>query len=159
MPEAPDADARSLPQILLAVDFGLRRIGLAVGDTITGRARPLATLRVPPGREPGEPEYARIEQELRASGARQLIVGCPYNPDGSVHALAARTRAFAATLQARCRLPVHLVDERYSSIEATAALRDRRTEGSRRGRLDKESIDSAAAAVILERWMSGEGER
>jgi RNase H-fold protein (predicted Holliday junction resolvase) len=54
---------------------------------------------------------------------------------------------------------VHLVDERYSSIEATAALRDRRTAGSRRGRLDKESIDSAAAAVILERWMSGEGER
>ena len=70
--------------------------------------------------------------------------------------LATKASQFAAELGRRHRLPVHLVDERYSSVEATEALRAMRADGTRRGRVGKTDIDSAAAAVILERWMAGE---
>jgi putative Holliday junction resolvase len=161
MPEPPPGDttATAPPQILLGFDFGLRRIGMAVGDTVTRRARPRPALQVPAGRPPGEPEFAHIAGELRASGAARIVVGCPYNSDGSQGALATLAAQFAAELGRRHRLPVHLVDERYSSIEATEALRAMRADGSRRGRVEKPDIDSAAAAVILERWMAGEGQR
>ncbi len=161
MPEpAPDgAAATSGPQILLGIDYGLRRIGLAIGDTITGRARPRPALQVAAGRAPGDPEFERIARELRDSGATRIVVGCPYNPDGSQGALATKATQFAAELGRRLGLPVHLVDERYSSIEATEALRAMRADGTRRSRVEKPDIDSASAAVILERWMAGEGER
>jgi putative Holliday junction resolvase len=162
MPEpAPDGastQAATAPQILLGVDFGLRRIGLAVGDTVTRRARPRPALQVAAGRAPGDPEFALIARELRDSGATRLVVGCPYNEDGSQGALATQAAQFAAELGRRLRLPVHLVDERYSSIEATEALRAMRADGTRRGRVGKSDIDSAAAAVILERWLAGEGQ-
>jgi len=146
-------------QVLLGIDFGLRRIGIAVGDTITGRARPRPALVVAGGRAPGDPEFTQLARELRDSGAARIVVGCPYNPDGTRGALATRAAEFGAELGRRHGLPVHLVDERYSSIEATEALRAMRADGSRRGRVEKPHIDSAAAAVILERWMAGEGER
>ncbi len=164
MPEpAPDgattlAPASAAPQILLGIDFGLRRIGLAVGDTITRRARPRPALQVAAGRAPGEAEFQRIARELRDSGASRIVVGCPYNEDGSRGALATRAAQFAAELGRRHGLPVHLVDERYSSLEATAALRTMRADGTRRSRVGKPDIDSAAAAVILERWLAGEGQ-
>jgi putative Holliday junction resolvase len=155
-PEGASPAAAAAPQVLLGVDFGLRRIGLAVGDTITGRARPRPALQVAAGRAPGDAEFARIATELRESGATRIVVGCPYNEDGSQGALAARAAQFAAELGRRHRLPVHLVDERYSSIEAHEALRAMRADGTRRGRVEKPDIDSAAAAVILERWLAGE---
>lgn len=145
--------------MLLGIDFGLRRIGLAVGDTITGRARPRPALVVAVGRTPGEAELEQLAQELRRAGATRIVVGCPYNSDGTQGTLAAQAAAFAAELGRRHRLPVHLVDERYSSIEATETLRTLRASGTRRARVGKTDIDSAAAAVILERWMAGEGER
>jgi len=156
---APPAPRAGGPEVLFDVDFGLRRIGLAVGDTVTGRARPRPALVVGGGRAPGEPEYQRIAHELRDSGAARIIVGCPYNQDGSRGALATRAAEFAAELGRRHRLPVHLVDERYSSIEATETLRAMRADGTRRNRVAKPDVDSAAAAVILQRWMAGEGER
>ncbi|MCU0760432.1 MAG: Holliday junction resolvase RuvX [Steroidobacteraceae bacterium] len=155
----PEPAPPGAPQVLLGIDFGLRRIGLAVGDTVTGRARPRPALVVAAGREPGEPEFERLARELRDSGAARIVVGCPYNPDGTQGALAARAAGFAAELGRRHRLPVHLVDERYSSLEATETLRTMRASGARRSRVAKPDVDSAAAAVILERWMAGEGER
>jgi putative Holliday junction resolvase len=162
MPDpAPDgatspAPASAAPQILLGIDFGLRRIGMAVGDTITRRARPRPALQVASGRAPGDAEFQRIARELRDSGATCIVVGCPYNEDGSQGALATKAAQFAAELGRRHGLPVHLVDERYSSLEATAALRTMRADGTRRSRVEKPDIDSAAAAVILERWLAGE---
>jgi putative Holliday junction resolvase len=155
----PEPAPPGAPEVLLGVDFGLRRIGLAVGDTVTRRARPRPALLVAAGREPGEPEFERLARELRDAGAARIVVGCPYNPDGTQGALAARAAGFAAELGRRHGVPVHLVDERYSSIEATEALRTMRASGARRTRVEKPDIDSAAAAVILERWMAGEGER
>lgn len=155
----PETGARGAPEVVLAIDFGLRRIGLAVGDTLTRCARPLATLSVPRERTPGAPELRRIAAEARAAGATRIVAGCPYNGDGGEHALAGPARAFAAAAGVAAGLPVHLVDERHSSLEAAAALRERRAGGTRRGRVAKPDVDGAAAAVILERWMAGEGDR
>jgi putative holliday junction resolvase len=140
--------------IVLAFDFGLRRIGLAAADTLTRRAAPR------PAVQAGErgPDWAAIEREVRALEPRVLVVGNPYNAYGSPGTMAAPARRFAAELERRFGLPVSLVDERWSSLEASAALRERRASGERRRRVRREDIDSAAAAVILERWLAGEGD-
>ena len=89
---------------------------------------------------------------------RLLVVGAPYNADGSPGTLAPAARRFAAELERRFGLPVNMVDERWSSLEAGAALKAQRSRGERKRRVRKEDIDSAAAAVILERWLTGEGQ-
>ena len=149
----PDTGFR-VPEVVIAFDFGMRRIGIAIGDTLTRTARPLAGLQRS-GPVLSATEWRSLEAEVIKSGARQLVVGCPYNVDGSPSTMTGRAQAFAKTLGERLKLPVHLVDERYSSIEAEAALRDKRNAGDRK-RYDKVAIDSAAATVILERWLGGE---
>jgi putative holliday junction resolvase len=144
------------PEVVLALDFGLRRIGVAVGDTLTASARPLAALLVPQDRAAAEPEYARVRQVAVDFGAARVVVGCPYNADGSEGRLTGLARRFAAQLAAVLPLPVHMVDERYSSLEAQQRLGARRASGQRRRRVDAQAIDSAAAAVILERWFAGD---
>jgi putative Holliday junction resolvase len=141
------------PEVVLGFDFGLRRIGLAVGDTLTRSARPLPALHRSGGAI-STTEWRSLESAVNAAGAKQLVVGCPYNVDGTSSAMTGRAQAFARELAQRLELPVHLVDERYSSIEAESALRERRRAGER-GRYDRGAIDSAAATVILERWLGG----
>lgn len=140
---------------VLAFDFGLKRIGIASGDTLTRTAGPRTAL------EAGKagPDWSAIEREVRALAPAVLVVGAPYNEDGSEGALAAAARRFAAELERRFALPVHLVDERFSSLEASAALKARRAAGQRRRRVRRADIDSAAATVILGRWFLGEGVR
>jgi putative Holliday junction resolvase len=94
---------------------------------------------------------------LRSLHPRLLVVGAPYNADGSPGALARAAGRFASELEKRFSLPVNMVDERWSSLEANEALKARRASGQRRRRIRREDIDSAAAAVILERWFAGEG--
>jgi putative holliday junction resolvase len=138
---------------VLAFDFGLKRIGIASGDTLTRSAAPHGTAAA--GRS--GPDWSAIARAVRTIAPAILVVGAPYNADGSEGALTAAARAFAAELARRFALPVHLVDERFSSLEASAQLRERRAGGARRRRLGKSDVDSAAAAVILGRWLSGEG--
>jgi putative Holliday junction resolvase len=144
------------PEILLGIDFGLRRIGLAVGDTLTRSARPCAALTLAHPGALGESDWKTLLSLIADRGVRRLVVGCPYNVDGSEHALAATVRSFAAGLGDRCGLPIEWVDERYSSLEAEERLREQRASGTRR-RIQRAEIDSAAAAVILERWLDGAG--
>ena len=138
---------------VLAFDFGLKRIGLASGDTLTRAATPRRAVRV----GAGGPDWPTIAAAVRTFAPTQLIVGAPYNADGSPGTLAPAARRFAAELERRFGLPVNMVDERWSSLEATAALKAQRSSGERKRRVRKEDIDSAAAAVILERWLTGEG--
>jgi putative Holliday junction resolvase len=144
MPEKP-------VEAILAFDFGLRRIGIAAGDTLTGTAAPRPAAFV----THAGPDWAAIAREVEALKPRRLVVGAPYNVDGTPGALAPAARRFASELERRFRLPVSMVDERWSSLEASAALKARRAGGGRR-RIRREDVDSAAAAVILERWLSGE---
>ena len=136
---------------VLAFDFGFRRIGIATGDTLTGRAapRPAAAARQ------GVPDWDSIGREMRAFNPDRAVVGAPYNVDGTAGALLPHARRFAQELKRRFTVPVSLIDERFSSLEAGETLKERRTRGERR-RVRREHIDSAAAAVILERWLSGE---
>jgi putative holliday junction resolvase len=138
---------------VLAFDFGLKRIGIASGDTLTRTAAPRAAA----ASSAAGPDWDAIAREVRALGPAELIVGAPYNADGSEGALTAAARRFAAELERRFALPVRLVDERFSSLEAGAELKARRARGERRRRVTRGDIDSAAAAVILGRYFAGEG--
>jgi putative Holliday junction resolvase len=140
-------------QTVLAFDFGLKRIGIASGDTLTCAAAPRAAVAV--GR--AGPDWETIAREVRALTPALLVVGAPYNADGSEGTLTAAARRFAAELERRFALPVQLVDERFSSLEASAALKARRASGERRRRVRPGDVDSAAAAVILGRFLRGEG--
>ena len=141
-------------QTVIAFDFGLRRIGIAAGDTLTRSATPRPAIAV----GTHGPDWDAIARELRELLPKLLVVGAPYNVDGTSGALAPAALAFAAELERRFALPVARVDERYSSLEAAATLKAHRGRGQR-GRIRREHIDSAAAAVILERWLAGEGEK
>jgi putative Holliday junction resolvase len=148
----PDRADQKPVEVIVAFDFGLRRIGIASGDTLTRTAHPRTTL--PAG--PKGPDWAAIDRVLADSRPARIAVGEPYNADGSVSALTEAARRFAAELAQRSQLPVDLVDERWSSQDAGERLRDARASGQRRRRVTKQEVDAAAAAVILERWFSSQ---
>jgi putative Holliday junction resolvase len=136
------------PEVILSVDFGLKRMGIASGDTLTRTAHPRTTI---PNGSHG-PDWSALERVLADTRPARIAVGEPYNADGSESPLTGAARAFAADLARRSGLPVDLVDERWSSQDAEERLRDERASGGRKRRVTKEAIDAAAAAVILERW-------
>ena len=147
---ASSGPASGAPRVVLAFDFGHRRIGVACGDTISRTAAPLDA--VPVGT--GGPRWELIDALLREWQPSLIVVGLPYNVDGSDSTMTSAAREFAAELEHRCRLQVVLVDERYSSREAEARLKSAREAGLRRRRVAKADVDAAAACVILERWFT-----
>ena len=149
----PEANEPHPVHTVLAFDFRLKRIGLAAGDTLTATASPLPAIAV----LQSGPDWTSIERAVRAVHPRLLVVGAPYNADGTPGSLAPAARRFASELEKRFGLAVNMVDERWSSLEANEALKARRASGERRKRIRREDIDSAAAAVILQRWFAGEG--
>ncbi len=151
MPDRPDAPAPA--RLILGFDFGQRRIGVACADTVSGCATPLATVLV----GSAGVDWARIEALLRQMRPAELVVGSPRNVDGSPGTLQAASDRFAADLGARARLPVHRADEFASSMEASGRLQAARASGARRRRVNRGDIDSAAAAIILERWLAAGG--
>jgi putative Holliday junction resolvase len=146
----PEASSKSKgPEVVLAFDLGRRRIGMACGDTVSLSASPLGAVAA----GPGGPRWEAIESLLREWRPALLVVGLPYNADGTESAAASVARDFARELNRRYALPVELVDERYSSLEAAARLKGARASGLRRRRVAKTDIDAAAACIILERWL------
>jgi putative holliday junction resolvase len=140
----------SRPKLVLAFDFGLRRIGVACGDTVSRHATPLETV---PANLNG-PRWDLIGTMMRDWQPDMAVVGLPYNVDGSDGEMTGAARAFAAELARRYSLEVVMVDERYSSLEAGARLQSARESGLRRRRVAKSDVDAAAACVILERWFT-----
>jgi putative holliday junction resolvase len=151
--ERPGKVSKNPPSTVIAFDYGTRRIGIAAGDTLTRTAAPRPAASV----NASGPDWAAIGREIDALGPALLVVGAPYNADGSPGALTSAASAFAAELASRFGLPVQRVDERFSSLEASEALRARRASGARRRRVRPGDVDSAAAAIILGRWLGGEG--
>ena len=148
----PGGGPRLNSAVALSFDFGLRRIGVASGDTLTHTASPLTALN----NSALGPDWRAVERLLAQFQPAVLVVGYPYNDDGSNGALAGAATAFALALEQRAGLMVVRVDERFSSQEAAAALKERRAAGIRRRRVQRADIDSLAAAIILERWLHGE---
>lgn len=143
MPEgAPVNSGAALPQTIIAFDFGLRRIGIAVGNTLTGSAEPLDVI----DDESNDVRFRRITSLVDQWRPDRLVVGRPVHPDGTPHEMTARSERFARQLHGRLGLPVDTVDERYSSVEARAAL----DAGSRRDR--GRGDDALAAAIILRQY-------
>lgn len=132
------------PAILLGFDFGERRIGVAVGQSVTGTARALTTLT----NRQSAPDWEAIGRLLAEWRPDALVVGIPRHMDDSEHALTRRATRFRNQLAGRYNLPVHTVDERLTSVEAEQTLRD-----ARRGRYDKSEIDRLAAELILQSWL------
>jgi putative Holliday junction resolvase len=135
--------------IVLAFDFGLRRIGIATANRETRTASPLTTLRA--DREPPWAEIDRVVDDWQPS---QLVVGVPEGE--GAEAIARRARAFAAALGKRYDLPVATVDETLTSVAAQAELAEKRRSGYLRRRVGKVSVDRVAACLIAEQWMNDE---
>jgi putative Holliday junction resolvase len=119
---------------ILAFDFGIKRIGVAIGNTMLRQAEPLKVIKA----EDNATRFNDIQKLLDEWTPARLVVGLPMHPDGNEHEMTARARRFANQLNGRFNLPVELVDERYSSAVISA----------KRG----EVIDDRAAAIILQQY-------
>ncbi|ODU97564.1 MAG: Holliday junction DNA helicase RuvA [Rubrivivax sp. SCN 70-15] len=119
----------------LAFDFGTRRVGVASGNTLLGHAQPLKTLALE-----GDARFAAIGGLVAEWRPDALVVGVPFHPDGAAHDNTRRAQRFARQLHGRFGLPVHEVDERYTTVEALASG----------GAAD---ADAAAAALILDQYL------
>jgi putative Holliday junction resolvase len=146
MPGTPDTIR---PQTIMAFDFGLRRIGVAVGQDVTQSASPIGTV----SNGASGPDHTKLQQLIREWRPDRLVVGMPAHADGSPSDIHAHVTAFIEALGAY-QLPIDTVDERYTSVEAKKALKNARAAGTR-GRISKEMIDSAAAVFIAERYLAG----
>lgn len=120
--------------IVLGFDFGVKRIGIAMGNTLTGQAQPLRVIAA----IDNATRFKLIGELIAEWSPARLVVGEPRHPDGAEHDMTLRSRRFANQLHGRFNLPVELVDERYSSVVIT----------SKRG----EVIDDKAAAIILQQY-------
>ena len=133
-------------QTLIAFDFGEKRIGTAIGQTVTRTATPLETIPVRGAR----PDWNAVDRLVESWKPDALVVGLPLNMDGTDQWITTRARRFANRLHVRSGLPVHLADERLSTREAWARLIE---SGSRRS-----GPDPVAAQVILEGWFAEHGD-
>lgn len=138
-----------MPETILAFDFGLRRIGVAVGQDVTASASPVGIIT---NGEKGV-DHGRIRAIIAEWHPTRLVVGMPTHADGSPGAITAAVEAFIDEL-AQYGLPISTIDERNSSLEAAQALKNARKQGSR-GRISKPDIDAAAAVFIAERYLAG----
>ena len=145
MPATPEL---SPPRTILSFDFGLRRIGVAVGQDVTGSASPLGVVA---NRDNGV-DHERLSALIKEWRPTQLVVGMPSHVNGSPSEMQEPVKAFIEALE-RYDLPIDTVDERYTSIEAERVLKQARAAGSR-GRISKDMIDSAAAVFIAERYLA-----
>lgn len=122
-----------MTQVYLAFDFGLKRVGVACGNSLLKQAQPLRSIHAE-----GDARFAPIGRLIDEWRPDALVVGVPFHPDGAAHEMTERARRFARQLHGRFRLPVHEVDERYSSVSAQDD--------------DPDDLDAAAAAIILQQF-------
>lgn len=130
--------------ILLAFDFGTKRIGVAVGQTVTKTARPLATLSA----KEGQPQWKEVDNLIKTWRPNALVVGIPLNMDGTEQPLTQAAKKFANALRKHYQLPVHGIDERLTTRDARDQVF---TKGGYKA-LQNKQIDSVAAQLILETW-------
>jgi len=135
---------------VLSFDYGLRRIGIAVGNTLTGTAEALATVDA----QDGVPDWKAITRHVADWRPAALVVGVPYNMAGQDGAaLTTAALRFAEDLGGRFGIEVHRVDERLSSREAEDDLRERRRSGAKTRRVRRGDVDREAARLLLLQWL------
>ncbi len=129
-----DAGIPIAQQTFLGFDFGTKRTGVATGNRLTCTAEPLQTIRAE-----GDARFGPIGKLIKDWQPQALVVGIPRHPDGTSHEMTALAQKFARQLQGRFGLPVHEVDERYSSVEA-------QSQGA-------QDVDAMSAQIILEQFL------
>jgi len=132
-----DLQATAVPAALntfLAIDFGMKRTGVAVGNRLLRTAQPVGSVKAE-----GDARFALIDKHLKEWQPDALVIGVPYHPDGAAHENTARAKKFGRQLHGRFRLPVFEVDERYSTTEALAS--------------GAKDADAASACIILEQFL------
>jgi len=140
-------DTHDLPTegIVLGFDFGTKKIGVAVGQTVTKTANPLGLLRA----NQGEPVWASVKKIIDEWQPIALVVGIPINMDGTRQRVTHQAEHFVEELKSRFHLPVYGIDERLTTVEA----RDRIFQEQGYKGLQKTAIDAIAAKIILEAWL------
>ena len=139
MSSARTVPLASSPLSYLAFDFGTKRVGVATGNTLTRQAQPLSTIAAE-----GDVRFEAIGRLIDEWQPAALVVGVPFHPDGAPHDNTERARRFGRQLHGRFGLPVHEVDERYTTTEAAS-------DAARGGPRD---LDAASAAIILNQFLS-----
>ena len=135
-----------MPRRVIGIDLGSRRIGVAVTDGLGLTAQPHATL----ARHGGKRDLEAIGAVVREFDAERVVLGLPLSPEGEVGRAARSAQAFAERLRGALGIPVDLVDESFSTVEAEEVLLQADLSRARR----KEVVDRLAAAVILQRWLN-----
>ena len=130
---------------IIAIDFGRRRIGLAIAESPDSVAYPLGTIT----RVSLNTDLQQLRSWISSRAASQLVVGLPLNMDGSEGSSAQAARTFGAHLATHLHLPVDYADERLTSFEARERLSNHR-----RKRHRKTAVDAVAATIILEEWLA-----
>jgi putative Holliday junction resolvase len=136
-------------EILLGFDFGMKRIGVAVGQTVTKTARPLTVIHAVDGKPPIE----ILKKLIKNWQPTALIVGIPVNLDGTEQTITHAARLFAEMLRNQFKLPVHEIDERLT----TKAARENLFEIGGYKALQNGQVDSVAAQLILQNWLTQSG--
>ena len=140
-----DTSSTTAPPRILAIDFGARNMGLAVTDPLGVTAQGLPTYR----RSNKKTDFDYLRRLLRQYGIAEIVMGLPLRMSGDEGIQAEKVHAFADELQARFKLPVHLFDERLTSVEANRVLRETEMSGRRRA----EVVDQLAAVLILQSFL------
>jgi len=133
---------------LLCFDYGTQKIGVAVGQTVTSTASPLPVINS----RNGEPDWTVIEQLVNQWKPGALVVGMPFNMDGTESEMTIKANKFRKQLEEKFNLPSHGMDERLSTREAREISRDN-AEASGKKFDEREAVDSLAAQLILESWL------
>ena len=134
--------------VVIAFDFGLKRTGVAIGNTLTGSATPECTLHS----KNEAPDWDGISRLISEWKPTQVVVGMPTELDGSENPLKKRIERFCNQLNGRYNLTVDQENEQFTSIEAAQRLKQLRQSG-RKQKVVKDEVDKIAAAIILENWM------
>lgn len=134
------------PKILIAFDFGMKRIGVAIGQTVTQSARPLDTIQA----KEGEPNWQAIDNLIKKWMPDAMVVGIPLNMDGTDQRMSQHARHFAQALRNRYLLPVHEMDERLTTKDAREQLFN---QGGYKA-LQGGQVDRVAAQLILQNWFA-----
>ena len=135
---------------IMAFDYGSKRIGVAIGQQLTASTQPLDTVAV----RQNKPDWDHISRLLKEWQPDLLLIGLPLAEDGSEQEMSIAARRFANRLNGRYQLPVELVDERFSSIEAEEIIVKARRSGELKRSKTKQAIDQIAAELIIQTWLT-----
>jgi len=135
--------------IWLGLDFGRARIGVAIGQSFTGDARPLTVVHC----HQGEPDWHQLDQVINQWQPHIIVIGRPLHKDGKPSKITEAVEQFSTTVSARYHIPIEMHDERLTSKAAESQFAEARQQGRAKAKAVKQ-LDAVAACIILESWIS-----